>query len=158
MNPFPSLFDLQHLFFDEKACVSFLIDQGVFVSISLCRSCGNQAPLSKTRVACRCNRSGCRLQWSTRHGTFFANSKFLCSKILLAEYLWLGRATFSSICNFTVLSSATVVEYTRHFRQFVVDSLDDHQMKIGGNRIVVELDEAKLGKRKFHRGHHVDGI
>jgi transposase-like protein len=29
---------------------------------------------------------------------------------------------------------------------------------IGGEGIVVEIDESKLGKRKFHRGHRVDGV
>lgn len=27
-----------------------------------------------------------------------------------------------------------------------------------GERIVVEIDESKFGKRKYHRGHHVEGV
>jgi hypothetical protein len=29
---------------------------------------------------------------------------------------------------------------------------------IGGDNIVVEIDGSKLGKRKYHRGHRVEGV
>jgi hypothetical protein len=29
---------------------------------------------------------------------------------------------------------------------------------VGGENIVVEIDETKLGKRKYNRGHRVDGV
>jgi len=55
-------------------------------------------------------------------------------------------------------SSATVCSYYSYFRKLVPDSLDFVDMKIGGQDVIVEIDESKLGKCKYHRGHHVDGV
>lgn len=30
--------------------------------------------------------------------------------------------------------------------------------KIGGNNIIVEVDETKIGRNKYNRGHHIEGV
>jgi transposase-like protein len=37
-------------------------------------------------------------------------------------------------------------------------TLDLEDVAIGGKDIIVEMDESKLGKRKYHRGHAVEGV
>ena len=36
--------------------------------------------------------------------------------------------------------------------------LNDEDSIIGGSGIIVEIDETKLGKRKYNGGHRVDGV
>ena len=55
-------------------------------------------------------------------------------------------------------SSRVVTDFFGHFRQLVVQSLDEQACIIGGPNIVVEIDETKMGKRKYHRGHRVDRV
>lgn len=42
-----------------------------------------------------------------------------------------------------------------YFRQFVTDSLEIGDSMIDGEKIVVEIDEIKLEKWKYHREHHI---
>jgi transposase-like protein len=44
-----------------------------------------------------------------------------------------------------------------HFRQLVSSTLDDEDTLIGGPGVIVEIDESKISKRKYNRGHRVEG-
>ena len=55
-------------------------------------------------------------------------------------------------------SEHTVCNFYGHFRKLVSSALSEEGRFIGGQGIVVEIDETKLGKRKCHRGHRVDGV
>ena len=55
-------------------------------------------------------------------------------------------------------SSNTVTVFWRYCIQLVANMLDTDDGILGGEGIMVQVDETKLGKRKFHRGHRVDGV
>jgi len=76
---------------------------------------------------------------------------------LLLGYLWLAGVSYTSAQLMSAHSPNTIVDYYRFFRELVADSFDDEDWKIGGEGIIVEVDESKFGKRKNHRGHHVEG-
>jgi transposase-like protein len=54
-----------------------------------------------------------------------------------------------------------VSAFYKHYRQLIADTLDEDDTIIGGVGVgvgvEVEIDESKFGKRKFNRGHRVEG-
>lgn len=89
---------------------------------------------------------------------FFSNSRIPMNKILAAALIWLAKGPRDLISGLTGLSPNTVTEYMNHFRELIADSLDEVEIKVSGDGVVVEIDETKLGKRKYHRGHRVEGV
>ena len=48
--------------------------------------------------------------------------------------------------------------YFHEFRENIDLMLEEHHHKIGYSGIIVQNDECHLGKRKYNRGHKVDGV
>ena len=46
----------------------------------------------------------------------------------------------------------------KFFRQLCADDVSMNDAVIGGEGIVVEIDKSKFGKRKYNRGHAVEGV
>ena len=52
---------------------------------------------------------------------------------------------------------STVTDWRQFVREAMAVYLEDNSQKIGGPDKTVEIDESKFGKRKYHRGHRVQG-
>jgi transposase-like protein len=154
----PSIYELQSILFNEQNCVEYLRSRNVFYENWTCETCHTEMKYYDDRQRFRCPTKICTNQIPLRKGSFFAKSKLPCHKILHIGYMWLKGDANSSIQVATKHSWSTISEYIAHFRQLVADSLDLEDSQIGGNGIEVEVDETKLGKRKYNRGHRVDGI
>lgn len=48
------------------------------------------------------------------------------------------------------------VNWDGHCRDVCIDICFTNGEAIGGPNIEVEIDESKIGKRKYHRGHYVE--
>jgi hypothetical protein len=46
----------------------------------------------------------------------------------------------------------------KYIRHLLANYLNIEKVQIGGSHIIIEIDETKLGKRKYHRGHIVGGV
>src|SRR5271167_4007277 len=58
----------------------------------------------------------------------------------------------------TGYSKNTVNHFLQYYRELVACTLDTNDTMIGGPGIIIKVDESKFGKRKYHRGHRVDGV
>jgi hypothetical protein len=148
---------LRDIFDDEKKCFDYLVSKRI-LSLSKSCACGRVLDFQEKRRGFRCSSRSCRMSHSIFTGTFFSRSMLPVNQVMELAYHWLTKSSVSTTIVQTGRGSETVCAYFDHFRNLVADSLDEVDYCIGGPGIVVELDESKFGKRKYHRGHRVDGV
>jgi transposase-like protein len=80
------------------------------------------------------------------------------SEIMMLAYFWLNEIQWSAAVTTTGFAQKTVTRFYWLFRRLAATSLSEIDTVIGGPGIIVEVDETKLGRRKYHCGHRVDGV
>jgi hypothetical protein len=155
MNTF---YALGRVFLDEEEAKKYLLERQVFYERLDCCMCGSMMNRSISRWKFSCWSRSCRVERSISSHTFFSGSRLSFNEILLLGKLWLDKVSVDSAISFTGHSPNTVVTFWRHFRQLVASTLELEDTIIGGPGIIVQVDESKLGRRKYNRGHRVEGI
>ena len=159
----PAFEDVKVIFSSEDDAFQFLNDRGVFQhNVGQCQCCNIGKMVNFVRADCkyqlRCSNRQCRKSYSMLRGTFFKNSKLPLNIILLLGYLWLLKLNWTQIGLITGLSETVVTNFIGFYRQLVSLALDAEDTLIGGPGIIVEIDETKFGRRKYNRGHRVEGF
>lgn len=139
----------------EHNTLQYLIDQNVIKVPTCCGACGGA--VSVHGLIAKCTRKNCRKSLSMLRNSFFAKNRISLDDTLYLAYLWVCGCSYTTALAMTTHSPNTVVDYYGFFRQLVTDVLDDDDAIVGGEGIIVEVDESKFGKRKNHRGKHVEG-
>lgn len=154
----PPIEELAPIFMDEKLTIEYLIFKNIIKTEINCPNCENISKLKINRKSYRCSLYTCRKEVSILFGSFFSKSKVKINTLLFFGYFWLAKASHTQISTFLNLSEHTVTEYLKYFKELIADSLDEEDFIIGGVGIKVQIDECKIGKRKYNRGHHVEGV
>jgi len=94
---------------------------------------------------------------SLRKGTFFANSHMSLLDVCGFVNLWVMSCKFPIIQLQLRLANQTIVDWSSFCREVCYDAMILCKVKLGGYGHTVEIDESKFGKRKYHRGHRVEG-
>ena len=72
-------------------------------------------------------------------------------------YFWIDNLEINKISKYLNISECSVGRWSLAFREIVFDYFLSNPEPIGGVGSIVEIDESKFGRRKYHRGHHVEG-
>ena len=157
-NKLATIYSLASVFLSSSLADEYLLELGIFYNAIECESCGEQMTRDIPRWRFRCFSRACRKDKSLYSHTFFYGIKLRSNEILLLARLWLSKVTVTTAIELTGHSPCTIVKFWSHFRQLVSSTLLPEDVVIGGEGIIVEVDETKLGKRKYNRGHHVEGV
>lgn len=102
-------------------------------------------------------KSFCSCSVSIRNGTFFAKSHLALLDICGFINLWPMNCPSNVIQCQIRLNSKTICDWNSFCREVTYDAMVIRKEKLGGNDSIVEIDESKFGKRKYHRGHRIEG-
>ena len=92
------------------------------------------------------------------NNTFFSKVKIPPNELLNVIYFWLQGASWTFIKNVCGHFSQFVTNILTDLNDLAALNVNEEKLKIGGPNIIVEIDESKLAKRKYNRGHHVEGV
>ena len=114
---------------------------------------------SQDGIYWRCSYRGCGKKMSIRKGSWFAKSHLSLAKITKLTYYWVWKYSEELIRHeLKIGSSHTAVDWYNFAREVCVDILETNSEQIGGPGEIIEIDESKFGKRKYHRGKRVEGV
>lgn len=131
-----------YMSYDAKNC-TFRCRKTVYVAIN-----------KQAKKATRCS-----YKLSQTKGTFFGEHKISIIKIskFVAYWALLPHPRSHFLEEELDISSATVVDWSSYLRETCFDFIEKNSTKLGGFGKTVEIDEAKVGKRKYNRGRIIKG-
>ncbi len=146
------------IFEKEEIAIKYLVEKEIIDETTKCWRCKSTMKINYKERLYRCNKASCRKKISIFKDTIFEGKKLPLNILLQIAYGYLSKNPIQSIMDFTGCSANTITEWTSIIRDACTQSLTYTTQKIGGEEIIVEIDETKLGKRKYNRGHRVEGV
>lgn len=155
---------------DWQWLLQFFVSHGVLSCHTVCRRCGQRVPLTTVgdRLMYRCRayreiahrrRQRCDYRLTALRGTFFSHSRLSLQQVAHLCNVYLSRSAprIEYAERELGLGRATVVDWFHFCREVIQEYVASHTTMIGGPGTVVEVDEAKFGKRKYQRGRFLSG-
>jgi hypothetical protein len=165
--------DCQYSYFDiirltNVEILDFLIKPNVIRYVVNCGKCGEAVQLDRENLQFRCTKVSstrkqkkqkCTFRKSARTGTFLEKTHLTPRQVveIIATLLHLKPPRHDLLMENVGIASHTVVAWYSFFREVLVDDAIGSSEILGGPGSVVEIDEAKFGRRKFNRGRIVEG-
>jgi len=158
---------------DRDTAIRWCITNGLLPDSKLCPLCSSSmiydiSAYSVGRFRCKKrsqHRDRREVEISAGVGTWFAGVKLPIQVNILLMYLFCQGATYQQCiheCNIiddgTRLSKSSIADMFSFCREVCMIALDTvfGDELIGGPGCIVEIDESKIGKRKYNRGRMVE--
>jgi len=159
---------------DDQRLRDFLVAHHVIASVNFCDVCHQEYRIDWRTKLFRCDRQvteklyGGRKKVIKRHhfsrslvaGTWFDKQKLSQATICRFCSLWLilpHPRTFTLMRELSI-GKNSVIDWSSFCREVCQFWLEQRSEILGGQGSVVEIDEAKIGHRKYNRGRWVDGF
>ena len=97
-----------------------------------------------------------RVEKSRREGSWFEKSNFSIEEVIKFTYWWCQGLDQWQIKLQLGVESHTAVDWDMFCQELCKVTVFVRWERLGGPEKVVQIDESKIGKRKYHRG-HVEG-
>ncbi|KYN03583.1 hypothetical protein ALC62_05568 [Cyphomyrmex costatus] len=166
------LSDFINLTFNTDKLIEFFIRHNILSAVTNCNECENIVHLNTKTLMFTCRKKRfvknihkkrisqqCRFERSGKVGTWFGNSNLDISLIcrLTAYFIMFPPPRVHFLSLDTGLSRVTAIDWLNFCREVCESWAKKHCEKIGGPGHIVEVDEAKFGRRKYNRGRVVEG-
>ncbi|XP_054159094.1 uncharacterized protein LOC128957372 isoform X2 [Oppia nitens] len=151
-----------------ETMINWCITMGLLLATKKCPICDNEMKIIVKQLSYRCHQKHGQphdYRLSALNNTWFSGSKFSIENIIILTYLFSVDTTkYEDIKRETsdltkTTSHNTISDWLNFCREVVFDWVEKYQSVdlLGGEGVVVEIDETKVGKRKYNRGRLVDG-
>jgi transposase-like protein len=149
---------LKNIFDNEDEALNYLIVNNYVNKFDKCKKCEHDTILNLKKKLYVCKYYKCRRALSPLKGTIFNKLRLPLNIQLHILYLFLGKAPSSFISSSLQIDKNTVSRYNKLFRKYIKDKQRmNPRNKIGGRNEIIEIDETKIAKRKYNKGHKVEG-
>lgn len=151
---------------NKGVVISWLMKRNLISSSRLCPYCDSEMRLVECgdrsdgyKWECRRQVNGKRhkVELSIRKDSWFEGSNLTLEEILKLTYWWCRDVAQETMRFEVEVSGNTVVDWDSFCREICEVNYLECEQKIGGLGKRVQIDESKFGKRKYHRGHRVEG-
>jgi hypothetical protein len=149
---------LKDIFSDEEKAIRYLMENDYIDKYKKCDLCNTDTKFYMKEKIFKCRNYKCRKAKSPFRGTIFSKMKLPINMQLHILYEFLKKTPCSSISSSLQVDKNTITMYNKIFRKYLRDKQKfNKNNKIGGRNKIVEIDESKIAKRKYNKGHHVEG-
>ena len=147
-----------------ESSLRFLQSRGILKDEMVCNNCSNNMtiqPCSRSKSAdlfiwtCK----PCRKYTNIRTGSILSNKNLSFKSFLLVIFFFSCKDMANILISQIIgISENTVSDWRQIVYARVSSFLLSNPTPLGGPGVVVELDEAKFGKRKYHKGNYREGM